>query len=149
MPVTLRERYIQWAGHRDVTIEAKFSRPVADYAFSTGIINVKGSEEFTDKKGLRGCWGSDYTVSGKDTLTHKKETVGLGICIPREYVKQELKADSDNYGFVIATPSDELTYAITFSSDNESFGYHSAKDWFGYLAEWKRELDPVIVNIRQ
>ena len=149
LPVTLRERYIQWAGHRDVTIEAKFSRPVADYAFSTGIINVKSSEEFTDKKGLRGCWGSDYTVSGKDTLTHKKETVGLGICIPREYVKQELKADSDNYGFVIATPSDELTYAITFSSDNESFGYHSAKDWFGYLAEWKRELDPVIVNIRQ
>ncbi|MBQ6205054.1 MAG: DUF4861 domain-containing protein [Prevotella sp.] len=149
LPVTLRERYTQWAGHRDVTVAAKFSRPVADYSFSTGIINVKGSEEFSDKKGLRGCWGSDYTVSGKDTLTLKKETVGLGICIPRQYVKQELKADSDNYGFVISTTTDELSYAITFGSNNETFGYHSAKEWFGYLAEWKRELDPVIVNVRQ
>lgn len=148
-PVTLRERYIQWAGHRDVTVEAKFSRPVADYEFSTGIINVKGSEEFSDKKGLRGCWGSDYTVSGKDTLTHKKETVGLGICIPRQHVKQELKADNDNYAFVIATPTDELKYAITFGSDNETFGYHSAKDWFSYLAEWKKELEPVTVNVKQ
>ena len=149
MPVTLRERYTQWAGHRDVMVEARVSRAVADYEFSTGIINVKGSEEFSDKKGLRGCWGSDYTVSGKDTLTHKKETVGLGIFIPREYLKQELKADPDNYGFVIATHTDVLNYAITFSSDNETFGYHSAKEWFSYLTDWKRDLAPVIVNVRQ
>jgi hypothetical protein len=146
-PLVLRERYTQWAGHRDVQVEARFSRPVADYAFSTGIINVKGSEEFTDKKGLRGCWGTDYTVSGKDTLTHAKETVGLGICIPRQHLKKELPADKDNYGFVISTTTDCLNYAITFTSDKESFGYHSAKDWFESLKAWKRELEPVRVNI--
>ena len=43
-PITLRQRFTQWAGHRDVQVEEKFSRPVADYEFSTGIINVKGSE---------------------------------------------------------------------------------------------------------
>ena len=146
-PITLRQRFTQWAGHRDVQVEEKFSRPVSDYEFSTGIINVKGSEEFSDKKGLRGCWGTDYTVSGKDTLTHAKETVGLGICIPAQHLRQELKADKDNYGFVVGTATDCLRYAITFTSDKETFGYHTAKDWFEALKAWKRELEPVRVNI--
>ena len=146
-PITLRQRFTQWAGHRDVQVEEKFSRPVNGYEFSTGIINVKGSEEFTDKNGLRGCWGTDYTVSGKDTLTHAKETVGLGIFIPSQHIRQELKADKDNYGFVIGTTTDCLHYAITFTSDKETFGYHSAKDWFDALKAWKRELEPVRVNI--
>lgn len=148
-PITLRQRFIQWAGHRDVQVEEKFSRPVADYEFSTGIINVKGSEEFSDKKGLRGCWGTDYTVSGKDTLTHAKETVGLGICIPSQHIRQELKADKDNYGFVVGTSTDCLRYAITFTSDKETFGYHTAKDWFEALKAWKRELEPVRVIIQK
>ena len=148
-PITLRQRFTQWAGHRDVQVEEKFSRPVADYEFSTGIINVKGSEEFSDKKGLRGCWGTDYTVSGKDTLTHAKETVGLGICIPSQHIRQELKADKDNYGFVVGTSTDCLRYAITFTSDKETFGYHTAKDWFEALKAWKRELEPVRVIIQK
>lgn len=148
-PITLRQRFTQWAGHRDVQVEEKFSRPVADYEFSTGIINVKGSEEFSDKNGLRGCWGTDYTVSGKDTLNHAKETVGLGICIPSQHIRQELKADKDNYGFVVGTSTDSLRYAITFTSDKETFGYHTAKDWFEALKAWKRELEPVRVNIQK
>ena len=148
-PITLRQRFTQWAGHRDVQVEEKFSRPVADYEFSTGIINVKGSEEFSDKNGLRGCWGTDYTVSGKDTLTHAKETVGLGICIPSQHIRQELKADKDNYGFVVGTSTDCLRYAITFTSDKETFGYHTAKDWFEALKAWKRELEPVRVIIQK
>lgn len=148
-PITLRQRFTQWAGHRDVQVEEKFSRSVADYEFSTGIINVKGSEEFSDKKGLRGCWGTDYTVSGKDTLTHAKETVGLGICIPSQHIRQELKADKDNYGFVVGTSTDCLRYAITFTSDKETFGYHTAKDWFEALKAWKRELEPVRVIIQK
>lgn len=149
IPITIRQRFTQWAGHRDVQVEEKFSRPVADYEFSTGIINVKGSEEFSDKKGLRGCWGTDYTVSGKDTLTHAKETVGLGICIPSQHIRQELKADKDNYGFVVGTSTDCLRYAITFTSDKETFGYHTAKDWFEALKAWKRELEPVRVIIQK
>ena len=146
-PVTLRERYTQWAGHRGVFVDAQFSRPVADYLFSTGIINVKGSEEYSDKKGLRGCWGTDYTVSGKDTLTHEKETVGLGICIPYYNIEKELAADKDNYPFVVKTQTDRLRYAITFGSDKETFGFHSAKDWFSHLKEWKRELEePLIIR---
>ena len=131
-------RYIQYAGHRDTDVEVYFNRPVTDYQFSTGIINVKGSEEFSDKQGLRACWGTDWP-SG-DTINWKRETVGLGICIPRQYIKSEEPANKDNYAFVVGTDTDRLNYKVVYCSDNESFGYHSSKEWFEFLKEWKKEI---------
>ena len=139
-------RYIQYAGHRDTDIEVYFNRTVGDYLFSTGIINVKGSEEFSDKKGLRACWGTDWP-SG-DTINFKRETVGLGICIPQKYIKHEEPANKDNYAFVVGTADNRLNYRVIYCSDNESFGYHSAKEWFEFLKEWKKEIadKPIIVK---
>ena len=139
-------RYTQYAGHRDTDVDVIFNRPVADYQFSTGIINVKGSEEFSDKKGLRACWGTDWP-SG-DTINFKRETVGLGICIPMKYVKSEEPANKDNYAFVVGTATDRLQYKVIYCSDNETFGYHSAKEWFEFLKEWKKNVadKPLIVK---
>ena len=53
---------------------------------------------------------------------------------------RELPATKDNYPFVIKTSDNRLTYRITFGSDNESFGFHNAKDWFAYLEEWKKTI---------
>ena len=50
----------------------------------------------------------------------------------------EEPANKDNYGFVVATANRHLSYKITYCSDNETFGYHSAQDWFAYLQQWKR-----------
>lgn len=145
--IDMTARYTLYAGRRDCFVDVKFDRAVPEYRFATGIINVKNSEEMTDKKGLRGCWGTDWPVSEKDSADHKRETVGLGICIPAKNVVSELPANKDNYPFVIGNATDELHYNITFGSDNEQFGYHSAKEWFGYLKEWKAELDsPVIIE---
>ncbi len=145
--IDMTARYTLYAGRRDCFVDVKFDRAVPEYRFATGIINVKNSEEMTDKKGLRGCWGTDWPVSEKDSAGHKRETVGLGICIPAKNVVSELPANKDNYPFVIGNATDELHYNITFGSDNEQFGYHSAKEWFGYLKEWKAELDsPVTVE---
>ena len=39
---------------------------------------------------------------------------------------------------------------VTYTSDNETFGYHSAKEWFEYLTAWKRELEqPVVVLVKE
>ena len=135
-------RYTQYAGHRDTDVDVDFNRNVGDYLFSTGVINVKGSMEFSDKKGLRACWGTDWP-SG-DTINWKRETVGLGICIPMKYVKSEEPANKDNYAFVVGTPSNHLNYKVIYCSDNETFGYHSAKEWFDFLAEWKKEVEKPI-----
>ena len=131
-------RYTQYAGHRDTDVDVFFNRPVAEYQFSTGIINVKNSEEFSDKKGLRACWGTDWPSS--DTINFKRETVGLGICIPMKYVKSEEPANKDNYAFVVGTTDNHLQYRVIYCSDNETFGYHSANEWFEFLKEWKKEV---------
>lgn len=139
-------RYTQYAGHRDTDVDVFFNKNVADRLFSTGIINVKGSEEFSDKNGLRACWGTDWPSS--DTINWKRETVGLGICIPMKYIKSEEPANKDNYAFVVGTDNDHLSYKVIYASDNETFGYHSAKEWFEFLKEWKKEVFDRPLDIR-
>ena len=141
-PINMTLRYTQYAGHRDTDVDVFFNRSVADYAFSTGIINVKNSVELSDKKGLRACWGTDWPST--DTINFKRETVGLGIYIPMKYVRSEEPANKDNYAFVVGTADDRLQYKVIYCSDNESFGYHSAKEWFDFLAEWKKEVEKPI-----
>ena len=147
--LNITERYIQYAGHRDTDIEVFFTKKnvdVTDYRFSTGVINVKGSQEFSDKNGLRGCWGSDFPTG--DTINTKRETVGLGILIPKQYVVSEQPANKDNYAFVVKACDNNIKYKIAYSSDNEAFGYHSANDWFNYLKLWRKEVEqPVKVTV--
>ena len=134
-PLNMTIRYTQYAGHRDTDVDVIFDKNVADYTFSTGIINVKDSEEFSDKKGLRACWGCDWPSSDHENF--KPETVGLGIWIPRQYIKSEEPSNKDNYAFVLRTEDNRLSYKIIYCSDNENFGYHSAQEWFGFLQNWK------------
>ena len=144
-PITMTTLYILYAGHRDCAVEISFDRPATDYQFATGIINVKNSTEYSDQKGLRGCWGTDWPVSEKDSAGHKRETVGLGIRIPQRYVVNELPANKDNYGYVVATADNQLRYDIVFGSDNEDFGFHSAETWYAFLQSWKRELESLVL----
>ena len=146
--VNMTIRYTQYAGHRDTDVDVFFNKSVNDYLFSTGFINVKGSEEFSDKKGLRACWGTDWP-SG-DTINFKRETVGLGICIPMKYIKSEEPANKDNYAFVVGTDDTHLQYRVIYCSANENFGYHSAAEWFDFLRKWKKDVAdrPVKVIIK-
>ena len=146
-PITMTLRYTQYAGHRDTDVDVSFDRDVSDYRFSTGIINVKGSQEFTDQKGLRACWGTDYPST--DTVKWKRETVGLAICIPQRHIASEEPANKDNYAYVVKTEGSHMSYKISYTSANEEFGYHSAREWFDYLKAWKRELEqPIKVETR-
>lgn len=150
-PVNLLLRYTQYAGHRDTDIEALFNHDVADYRFSTGIINVKGSVEFSDQKGLRGCWGTDYPST--DTINWKRETVGLGILIPRKHIDRELPPTTDakdggNYPFVVKAVNNRISYKVAYTSANESFGYHSANEWFEWLKGWKKRVEqPITIKL--
>ena len=146
-PVNMTLRYTQYAGHRDTDVDVLFNKDVSDYRFSTGIINVKGSEEFSDKKGLRACWGTDYPST--DTLKWKRETVGLAVYVPQKNIVSEEPANKDNYAFVLQVPGSSMHYKVNYTSANEQFGYHSADEWFDYLKTWKREIEqPVVVRMK-
>ena len=145
-PVNMTLRYTQYAGHRDTDVDVFFNKDVTDYRFSTGIINVKGSEEFSDKKGLRACWGTDYPAA--DTIKWKRETVGLAVYVPQKNIVSEEPANKDNYAYVLKVNGKHMAYKVTYTSDNESFGYHSTKEWFKFLKEWKKEVEqPVSITV--
>lgn len=146
-PINMTLRYTQYAGHRDTDVDVYFNKDVSDYRFSTGIINVKGSEEFSDKKGMRACWGTDYPAA--DTTKWKRETVGLAVYVPAKNIVSEEPANKDNYAYVLKVNGNHLAYKVTYTSANESFGYHSAQEWFNYLKVWRKELEqPVKITIR-
>ena len=147
-PVNMTIRYTQYAGHRDKDVDVFFNKDVSSQLFSTGIINVKGSEEYSDHQGLRACWGTDYPST--DTVKWKRETVGLGIWIPKKYIASEEPANKDNYAFVVKTDNRHLSYKVTYTSANEEFGYHTAQAWFDYLRTWRKEVDqPVTTRQRR
>ena len=146
-PINMTLRYTQYAGHRDTDVDVLFNKDVSDYRFSTGIINVKGSEEYTDKKGLRACWGTDYPST--DTLKWKRETVGLAVLVPQQNIVSEEPANKDNYAYIIKVAGNRMHYKVNYTSANETFGYHSAKEWFDYLKAWRREVEePLQVRVK-
>lgn len=144
-PINMTLRYTQYAGHRDTDVDVYFNRDVDDYRFSTGIINVKDSKEYSDKKGLRACWGTDYPST--DTVKWSRETVGLGILLDKANIISEEPANKDNYTFVVGTKGRHLCYKVVYCSANESFGFHTADEWFDWLKLWRKEVDqPVKVT---
>ena len=146
--INMTLRYTQYAGHRDTDVDVLFNKDVSSYRFSTGIINVKGSEEFSNKKGLRACWGTDYPST--DTVKWSRETVGLAILIPQQNIVSEEPANKDNYAYVLKVNGHQMSYKVTYTSANETFGYHSAKEWFDYLKAWCKEIQqPVVVEIKK
>ncbi|MBQ9356054.1 MAG: DUF4861 domain-containing protein [Prevotella sp.] len=144
-PLNMTLRYTQYAGHRDTDVDVIFNRDASAYSFSTGIINVKGSTEFSDHLGLRACWGTDYPST--DTVKWKRETVGLAILLPRQNIVSEEPANTDNYAFVVRPQGNSMAYKVAYCSDNEDFGYHSSQEWFAWIRQWRTEADnPVIVR---
>lgn len=141
-PVNMTIRYTLFAGHRDFDVDVNFNRVVPELQFSTGIINVKNSVEYSDKDGLRACWGTDWPAS--DTLNWKRETVGLAIYMPAKYRVKELEANKDNYAYVLKADGKHIHYVLSYTSDNEDFGYHSSKAWFDYVKSWRKQLEAPI-----
>ena len=136
--ICLTERYTLYAGHRDFSVEAWMNPEDERLRFTTGLMHISGAEELSDHKGLRGLWGKNWPT--KDTTACKQETLGMGIFIPAEYLKEELACDSINDAYVLAPIKGHLKYYLTYSSDNETYGFHQAKDWFAYLKKWKEQL---------
>ena len=149
-PVDIVTRYILYYGHRDVEVQVKFSRPVPDLQLSTGIVDiVEGSEEFSDKAGLRGDWGR--ACAGNNPKVYDTITVGLGIYIPPIYYKGDShytdskpRLPNQAYVQVVGTNTDSLHYWFTATSHIETFGFSNKDAWFQWLKEWKEELEQPI-----
>ena len=153
-PLDITTRYILYYGHRDVEVQVRFSRNVADVQLSTGIVDiVEGSEEFTDKAGLRGDWGR--ACAGNNPKVYDTITVGLGVYVPKQYYKADShftdgkeRLPNQAYVQVVGTDTDNLHYWFNATCDIETFGFSGKEAWFAYLKKWKKELDnPAVITI--
>ena len=61
----MTNRYILYAGHRDLLVETFFDEPLKDELFCTGVQNIMGNETLSDSdhKGLIGSWGRHWPVN--------------------------------------------------------------------------------------
>ena len=146
--LNMTTRYTLYAGHRDLEVDAFFEEPLGQQTFATGVQDVKGSESFSDHKGLVGCWGTDWPVN--DTVKYAKETVGLATFVPKRYVVSEAK-DKPNYLYVVNAPGQKhIKYYTTFTSTKETFGYPTSEAWFKHIQAWRDELEnPCIITVKE
>lgn len=148
--LNMTNRYILYAGHRDLRVETFFDEPLTDEVFCTGVQNIMGNETLShsDHKGLVGSWGRHWPVT--DTVKYAKETVGIATYIPQKYVRKEVK-DKDNFLYTVSAPGSKGFHHYTmFTSCKETFGYPTPEAWFAYMQEWKEELEhPVTVKVKR
>lgn len=146
--VTMKTYYRLYAGHRDCQVTATFDKATAN-TYCAGIINVAGSKHFNDHKGLRACWGSNWTVAAKDTIGKQKEIIGLAISVPRKYIKEELPSEAENLAYALTTKTTTLSYHVAFASGKETFGFRNQDEWFDWLKAWKRDIaSPLEITVR-
>lgn len=136
-PVNATIRYTIYGGHRDFDVDVRFNKDVSSYQFATGLINVKGSSEMADGKGLRGCYGTDWPT-GKDDGKHKLETVGLGIYVPSSFFVSQQPATKDDYTQVVKPVGNKLSYKLAYTSADETYGFKNEKEWYSWLKAWKK-----------
>ena len=75
------------------------------------------------------------------------EAVGLAVYVPKEYVN-DTKEDQLNYLYVVQPNKNHLRYYVSFCADKEENGFHTAKEWFASLDDWKDQLNhPVTVKV--
>ncbi|MCD7973872.1 MAG: DUF4861 domain-containing protein [Candidatus Azobacteroides sp.] len=152
---TMVSRYIMYAGHRDVEVmnilfqkeEDEVKMLPKDILFATGVQKLPDSELFTDNDGLLGIWGTDWPVN--DTIKYAKETVGLGVFVPKEYISEKNVEDNVNHLFLLNNNEDfQISYYITAAAEKEEFGYKNPEDFFKYLEAWKEDiLNPVKIRM--
>lgn len=135
------QRYTLYAGHRDVEMNVRFSEAeVGKDLFCTGVQKLEcDNVGFLNVDGLAGSWGTNLP-NKNDTVNNPRETVGLGIYVPKKYV-QDIHEDDVNYLLLMNTNnSKELNYSFCFYAGKEAEGFKDSTSWFAYLKEWQQAL---------
>ena len=149
--VDLNVEYTMRAGHRDMRCDVKASEPVEGLCTGVQTIPAKGGKDtisiILPNGVLLASWGTDWPVN--DSAKYAKETVGLGVFIPKEYAG-ELKHDKQNNLCLLksqiinhksqmcATAHFYLT-CCGATKENHPVA-SSAEEWFAYLRRWAKSL---------
>ena len=151
--VNLDVRYTMKAGHRDMRCDVFCSAPVEGLCTGVQTIPAKGGKDtislILPNGILLASWGTDWPVN--DSAKYAKETVGLGVFIPKEYAG-ELVHDRQNNLCLLnlqtlnpSTPQTSSThchfYLTTVGATKENHPMaKTAEEWYAYLRRWAKGL---------
>ena len=141
--VDIAVQYTLRAGHRDMRCDVSLSEPVEGLCTGVQMIPAKGNSPFSishfplENGILLASWGTDFPVN--DTIKYAKETVGLGMFIPKEYAG-EVVQDKQNLLCLLkgTTPHFYLT-ACGATKENHPVATN-ATEWLIYLRRWAAKL---------
>ena len=146
--VDMTVRYTLLAHHRDMRCEVFLSEPLDSLCTGVQQIPFKnpdqspGSFIFADNphnKGmLLGSWGTDWPVN--DTVKYAKETVGLGVFIPKEYASEGALIQTPNM-VCLFRPATYLRFYLTCVALKEDTPpARNAEEFRDFLFQWANGL---------
>jgi hypothetical protein len=140
--IDMTVRYTLYARHRDVIAEVTASEDIERLA--TGVQQIGGGACFQSNQ-LVGSWGSWHPQP--DFEKYPKETVGLGLYLPKEnHGKQLMEGVNNLIIFLLKKGEAARFYFTTVAEKEEQNEINTAEDFFKYLNYWRRGLSPVIVE---
>ena len=165
--VTLNVEYTMRAGHRDMRCDVYCSSPIEGLCTGVQTIPAKGLKEGSEIAQIElpngillASWGTDWPVN--DSAKYAKETVGLGVFIPKKYAGPIVQDKRNNLCLLNILPLTPQTNGHDPSnpktglqdSDSRCHFYltccgatkenhpvaSSATEWFAYLRRWAAKL---------
>ena len=139
--VAMQVQYTMQAGHRDMRCDVRLSETVEGLCTGVQGIPAKSATDTTTiilPNGiLLASWGTDWPVN--DSAKYAKETVGLGVFIPKAYAGENVHDKQNNLCLLKGkTPHFYLT-CVGATKENHPVATN-ATEWYAYLRRWAEGL---------
>ena len=150
----LTVQYTMRAGHRDMRCDVYTNEPIEGLCTGVQTIPAKGGKDTTTiilpNGVLLASWGTDWPVN--DSAKYAKETVGLGVFIPKQYAGSLVHDKQNNLCLLNLTGKAGRTakrsematchfYLTCCGATKENHPVaSSATEWFAYLRRWAKSL---------
>jgi len=139
--VQMATRYTMRAGHRDLRCDIYTSEPIEGLCTGVQTIPAKGGRDtmtFVLPNGiLLASWGTDWPVN--DSTKYAKETVGLGVFIPKAYAGNPVHDKSNNLCLLKGNAAHFYLTVVGATKENHPVATN-ATEWYEYLRRWAKSL---------
>lgn len=140
--IDMTVRYTLYARHRSVLAEVTASTDIEKLV--TGVQQIGGGACFQSNQ-LVGSWGSWHPQPDFDK--YPKETVGLGLYMPKEHQGKQLMEGVNNLIIAPYKKGETLRFHFTtVAAKEEQNTIQSSEAFFKYLDNWRKGLTPMLVE---
>lgn len=145
--VEMQTRYTMRAGHRDMRCDVSLSEPIEGLCTGVQTIPAKGGKDtvtiILPNGVLLASWGTDWPVN--DSVKYAKETVGLGVFIPKKYAGSPVHDKQNNLCLLKPSAvSGQYTAHFYLTCCGATKENHpvatNATEWYAYLLRWAKNL---------